>query len=83
MLRICSIQKGDSCEGLMERFRQVLSGLDDWVSTATVIRETYKWVLGMSSGQRRDDKETFMVEQGSTTEQTENVDRNTRGRNIV
>ena len=33
--------------------------LDDWETKATVIRETGRKVLGMSSGQRMEDKETW------------------------
>ena len=32
---------------------------DDWETTATMIRETGRKVLGMSSGQRNEDKETW------------------------
>ena len=31
---------------------------DDWETTDTVTRETGRKVLGMSSGQRKEDKET-------------------------
>ena len=33
--------------------------LDGWVSTAEVVRETTRKVLGVSSGQRKEDKETW------------------------
>ena len=33
--------------------------LDDWETTAAVIRETGRKVLGMSSGQRKEDKDTW------------------------
>ena len=32
---------------------------DNWETTATVIRETGRMVFGMSSGQRKEDKETW------------------------
>ena len=37
----------------------MLEFLDDWESTSTVIRLTGRKVLGMSSGHRKEDKETW------------------------
>ncbi|KAK3562935.1 hypothetical protein QTP86_011609 [Hemibagrus guttatus] len=46
-----------------QKLRQALGGqvvlLDDWKSTAEVIRETGRKVLGVSSGRRKEDKETW------------------------
>ncbi|KAK3570237.1 hypothetical protein QTP86_017142, partial [Hemibagrus guttatus] len=53
--------KGDF-DGL-QKLRQALSGQvvlpDDWETTAEVIRETGRKVLGVSSGRRKEDKETW------------------------
>ncbi|KAK3540495.1 hypothetical protein QTP70_032457 [Hemibagrus guttatus] len=47
----------------MTKLRQALGGQvvlpDDWESTAEVIRETGRKVLGLSSGRRKEDKETW------------------------
>ncbi|KAK3570178.1 hypothetical protein QTP86_015745, partial [Hemibagrus guttatus] len=46
-----------------QKLRQALGGqvllLDDWETTAEVIRETGRKVLGVSSGRRKEDKETW------------------------
>ncbi|KAK2913101.1 hypothetical protein Q8A73_007214 [Channa argus] len=46
-----------------EELRQTLGGLevlpDDWTTTANLIRETGRRVLGVSSGKRKADKETW------------------------
>ncbi|KAK3513743.1 hypothetical protein QTP70_028734, partial [Hemibagrus guttatus] len=46
-----------------QKLRQALGGQvvlpDDWESTAEVIRETGRKVLGVSSGRRKEDKETW------------------------
>ncbi|KAK3535543.1 hypothetical protein QTP70_016813, partial [Hemibagrus guttatus] len=46
-----------------QKLRQVLGGQvvlpDDWETTAEVIRETGRKVLGVSSGRRKEDKETW------------------------
>ncbi|KAK3562534.1 hypothetical protein QTP86_001253 [Hemibagrus guttatus] len=50
-------------ETLGQKLRQALGGQvvlpDDWESTAEVIRETGRKVLGVSSGRRKEDKETW------------------------
>ncbi|KAK3531798.1 hypothetical protein QTP70_029738, partial [Hemibagrus guttatus] len=47
----------------IQKLRQALSGQvvlpDDWETTAEVIRETGRKVLGVSSGRRKEDKETW------------------------
>ncbi|KAK3575517.1 hypothetical protein QTP86_029268 [Hemibagrus guttatus] len=47
----------------MQNLRQTLGGQvvlpDDWETTAEVIRETGRKVLGVSSGRRKEDKETW------------------------
>ena len=56
------LEKKESCENFRKRLRQALSGLEempnDWVTTATGIRETGRDMFGVSSGQRTDYKET-------------------------
>ncbi|KAK3561661.1 hypothetical protein QTP86_012493 [Hemibagrus guttatus] len=51
------------CKTKREKLRQALGGQvvlpDDWESTAEVIRETGRKVLGVSSGRRKEDKETW------------------------
>ncbi|KAK3505855.1 hypothetical protein QTP70_003811, partial [Hemibagrus guttatus] len=48
---------------LRQKLRQALGGQvvlpDDWETTAEVIRETGRKVLGVSSGRRKEDKETW------------------------
>ncbi|KAK3531696.1 hypothetical protein QTP70_025924 [Hemibagrus guttatus] len=50
-------------EECYEKLRQVLGGQvvlpDDWETTAEVVRETGRKVLGVSSGMRKEDKETW------------------------
>ena len=57
------LRKEEWCENFRREVRAVLGHVeelpDDWETTATVIRETGRKVLGMSSGQRREDKETW------------------------
>ncbi|KAK3517672.1 hypothetical protein QTP70_015319 [Hemibagrus guttatus] len=54
---------GDSSFLHRQKLRQALDGQvvlpDDWESTAEVIRETGRKVLGVSSGRRKEDKETW------------------------
>ncbi|KAK3569633.1 hypothetical protein QTP86_002580 [Hemibagrus guttatus] len=54
--------KERNLEGQM-KLRQALGGQvvlpDDWETTAEVIRETWRKVLGVSSGRRKEDKETW------------------------
>ncbi|KAK3525769.1 hypothetical protein QTP70_007523 [Hemibagrus guttatus] len=51
------------CEGFRQKLRQALGGQvvlpDDWETTAEVIRETGRKVLGVSYGRRKEDKETW------------------------
>ncbi|KAK3511359.1 hypothetical protein QTP70_005292 [Hemibagrus guttatus] len=53
------LKKEECCE----EFRQALGGQvvlpDNWETTAEVIRETGRKVLGVSSGRRKEDKETW------------------------
>ncbi|KAK3516057.1 hypothetical protein QTP70_004012 [Hemibagrus guttatus] len=50
-------------EEIRQKLRQALGGQvvlpDDWEATAEVIRETGRKVLGVSSGRRKEDKETW------------------------
>ncbi|KAK3507290.1 hypothetical protein QTP70_013546 [Hemibagrus guttatus] len=51
------------CKTKRQKLRQALGGQvvlpDDWETTAEVIRETGRKVLGVSSGRRKEDKETW------------------------
>ncbi|KAK3568374.1 hypothetical protein QTP86_005579 [Hemibagrus guttatus] len=54
---------GRSTQKKRQKLRQALGGQvvlpDDWETTAEVIRETGRKVLGVSSGRRKEDKETW------------------------
>ncbi|KAK3542201.1 hypothetical protein QTP86_018486, partial [Hemibagrus guttatus] len=57
------LKKEECCEEFRQKLRQALGGQvllpDDWETTAEVIRETGRKVLGVSSGRRKQDKETW------------------------
>ncbi|KAK3545651.1 hypothetical protein QTP70_009568 [Hemibagrus guttatus] len=57
------LKKEECCEEFRQKLRQALGGQvvlpDDWETTAEVIRETGSKVLGVSSGRRKEDKETW------------------------
>ncbi|KAK3567278.1 hypothetical protein QTP86_016087 [Hemibagrus guttatus] len=57
------LKKEECCEEFRQKLRQALGGQvvlpDDWETTAEVIRETGRKVLGVSSGGRKEDKETW------------------------
>ncbi|KAK3533164.1 hypothetical protein QTP70_012417 [Hemibagrus guttatus] len=57
------LKKEECCEEFRQKLRQALGGRvvlpDDWETTAEVIRETGRKVLGVSSGRRKEDKETW------------------------
>ncbi|KAK3530930.1 hypothetical protein QTP70_006515 [Hemibagrus guttatus] len=57
------LKKEECCEEFRQKLRQALVGQvvlpDDWETTAEVIRETGRKVLGVSSGRRKEDKETW------------------------
>ncbi|KAK3569684.1 hypothetical protein QTP86_002614 [Hemibagrus guttatus] len=57
------LKKEECCEEFRQKLRHALGGQvvlpDDWETTAEVIRETGKKVLGVSSGRRKEDKETW------------------------
>ncbi|KAK3507843.1 hypothetical protein QTP70_001395 [Hemibagrus guttatus] len=57
------LKKEECCEEFREKLRQALGGQvvlpDDWETTAEMIRETGRKVLGVSSGRRKEDKETW------------------------
>ncbi|KAK3530967.1 hypothetical protein QTP70_007276 [Hemibagrus guttatus] len=57
------LKKEERCEEFRQKLRQALGGQvvlpDDWETTAEVIRETGRKVLGVSSGRRKEDKETW------------------------
>ncbi|KAK3554412.1 hypothetical protein QTP70_023054 [Hemibagrus guttatus] len=57
------LKKEECCEEFRQKLRQALGGQvvlpDDWETTAEVIRETGRKVLGVSSRRRKVDKETW------------------------
>ncbi|KAK3553760.1 hypothetical protein QTP70_009182 [Hemibagrus guttatus] len=57
------LKKEECCEEFRQKLRQALGGQvvlpDDWETTAEVIRETGRKVLGVSSARRKEDKETW------------------------
>ncbi|KAK3571166.1 hypothetical protein QTP86_003662 [Hemibagrus guttatus] len=57
------LEKEECCEEFRQKLRQTLGGQvllpDDWETTAEVIRETGRKVLGVSSGRRKENKETW------------------------
>ncbi|KAK3509234.1 hypothetical protein QTP70_025602 [Hemibagrus guttatus] len=57
------LKKKECCAEFRQKLRQALGGQvvlpDDWETTAEVIRETGRKVLGVSSGRRKEDKETW------------------------
>ncbi|KAK3530878.1 hypothetical protein QTP70_003626 [Hemibagrus guttatus] len=57
------LKKEECCEEFRQKLRQALGGQvvlpDDWETTAEVIRETERKVLGVSSERRKEDKETW------------------------
>ncbi|KAK3538581.1 hypothetical protein QTP86_006659 [Hemibagrus guttatus] len=57
------LKKEECCEEFRQKLRQALGGQvvlpDDWETTTEVIRETGRKVLGVSSGWRKKDKETW------------------------
>ena len=57
------LKKEDWCEEFREQIRRALGGKeelpDDWTTTAKVVRDTARKVLGVSSKQRKEDKETW------------------------
>ncbi|KAK3561329.1 hypothetical protein QTP86_030628 [Hemibagrus guttatus] len=57
------LKKEECCEEFRQKLRQALGGQvvlpDNWEATAEVIRETGRKVLGVSSGRRKEDKETW------------------------
>ncbi|KAK3545365.1 hypothetical protein QTP70_005980 [Hemibagrus guttatus] len=57
------LKKEECCAEFRQKLRQAPGGQvvlpDDWETTAEVIRETGRKVLGVSSGRRKEDKETW------------------------
>ncbi|MCJ8747587.1 hypothetical protein PDJAM_G00155240 [Pangasius djambal] len=62
------LKKEECCEEFRQKLRQALGGQvvlpDDWETTAEVIRVTGRKVLGVSSGRRKEDKETWWWNKG-------------------
>ncbi|KAK3526026.1 hypothetical protein QTP70_012781 [Hemibagrus guttatus] len=61
--QVVEAENEECCEEIRQKLRQALGGQvvlpDDWETTAEVIRETGRKVLGVSSGRRKEDKETW------------------------
>ncbi|KAK3521299.1 hypothetical protein QTP70_003148 [Hemibagrus guttatus] len=61
--QVVEAEKEECREEFRQKLRQTLGGQvvlpDDWETTAEVIRETGRKVLGVSSGRRKEDKETW------------------------
>ena len=57
------LKKEDCGEEFREEIRRALGGVeqlpDDWTTTANIVRDTKRKVLGVSSKQRKEDKETW------------------------
>ena len=57
------LKEDDCCVKFREEVRQVLDGgkevWDDWATTAEVVKKIARKVLGVTSGQRKEDKETW------------------------
>ncbi|KAK3555192.1 hypothetical protein QTP86_010486 [Hemibagrus guttatus] len=57
------LKKEECCEEFRQKLRQALGGQvvlpDDWETTAEMIMDTGRKVLGVSSGRRKEDKETW------------------------
>ncbi|KAK3548873.1 hypothetical protein QTP70_021262, partial [Hemibagrus guttatus] len=57
------LKKEECCEEFRQKLRRALGGQvvlpDDWETTAEVIRETGRKMLGVSSGRRKEDKDTW------------------------
>ena len=57
------LKKEDCSEEFREEIRRALGGKDglpdDWTTTAKVVRDTARKVLGVSSKQRKEDKDTW------------------------
>ncbi|KAL7867553.1 hypothetical protein SRHO_G00089370 [Serrasalmus rhombeus] len=62
-IRWWKLKEEDGCRQFREKLQQALGGSEeppeDWETTAKVVRETGKNVLGVSSGQRKEDKESW------------------------
>ena len=63
MFKWWKLKKQDCCEEFREEIRRTLGGReelpDDWTTKANVVRDTARKVLGVSSKQRKEDKETW------------------------
>ncbi|KAL7870677.1 hypothetical protein SRHO_G00081740 [Serrasalmus rhombeus] len=62
-IRWWKLKEEDGCRQFREKLQQALGGSEelpeDWEITAKVVRETGKNVLGVSAGQRKEDKESW------------------------
>ncbi|KAK3512319.1 hypothetical protein QTP70_004619 [Hemibagrus guttatus] len=82
-LATCRLQQLSSIkENVMQekqKLRQALGGKvvlpDDWETTAEVIRETGRKVLGVSSGRRKEDEETWWNEEVQDSIQRKRLDK--------
>ena len=62
-IKLWKLKKEVCCEEFREEIRRTLGGKeelpDDWTTTAKVLRDTARKVLGVSVKQRKEDKETW------------------------
>ena len=62
-IKLWKLKKEDCCEEFREVIRRALGGEeelpDDWTTTANIVRDTTRKVLGVSSKQRKEGKETW------------------------
>ncbi|MCJ8749606.1 hypothetical protein PDJAM_G00178220 [Pangasius djambal] len=87
------LKKEECCEDFRQKLKQALGGQvvlpDDWETTEEVIKVTGRKVLGVSSGRRKEDKETWWWNEGvqdsiqrkrrsGTWTGLKRIDRNTR-----
>ena len=66
MIKLWKLKKEDSCEESREEEKEIRRSLggkeelpDDWTTTAKVVRDTARKVIGVSSKQRKEDNETL------------------------
>ena len=62
-IKWCKLRKEDCCEQFREEVKQALSccekEMHEWATVADVVRKTGRKVLGVSSGQKKEDRDTW------------------------
>ena len=62
-IRWWKLRKEDFCEQFREEVKQALSccekEMHEWTTVADVVRKTARKVLGVSSGQKKEDRDTW------------------------